>query len=286
MMKTYSRQTPGKINLFLEIKGKRPDSWHEILTLFYPVTALSDRVELSFGGEGIRIECPVSGVPLNEDNLMAKAANAFYAAAGRPCPGMTIHLEKNLPVAGGMGGGSSDAGAVLDLLQRHSGIELSPEKLAAAALSAGSDVPFFLNPVPSVGRGRGEILQETALPENLPLLLIPGVFPISAAWGYRHWQDVPRSGRYELDALLKALAAGDYAAAGGLLCNDLEGAAVRKFPLLARFFGLLRESGGAPLMSGSGSTVFALYPGFSERDRAFENLKNEISQYDAVLVKS
>ena len=286
MMKTYSRQTPGKINLFLEIKGKRPDSWHEILTLFYPVTALSDRVELSFGGEGIRIECPVSGVPLNEDNLMAKAAKAFYAAAGRPCPGMTIHLEKNLPVAGGMGGGSSDAGAVLTLLQRHSGIALSPEKLAEAALSVGSDVPFFLNPVPSVGRGRGELLQETALPEDLPLLLIPGVFPISAAWGYRHWQDVPRSGRYDLDALLKALSAGDYAAAGGLLCNDLEGAAVRKFPLLARFFGLLRESGGAPLMSGSGSTVFALYRGFAERDRAFESLKNEISQYDAVLVKS
>ena len=286
MMKTYSRQTPGKINLFLEIKGKRPDSWHEILTLFYPVTALSDRVELSFGGEGIRIECPASGVPLNEDNLMVKAVKAFYAAAGRPCPGITIRLEKNLPVAGGMGGGSSDAGAVLNLLQQHSGIELSPEKLAAAALSVGSDVPFFLNPVPSVGRGRGELLQETALPENLPLLLIPGVFPISAAWGYRHWQDVPRSGRYELDALLKALAAGDYAAAGGLLCNDLEGAAVRKFPLLARFFGLLRESGGAPLMSGSGSTVFALYRGFAERDRAFEGLKNEISQYDAVLVKS
>jgi 4-diphosphocytidyl-2-C-methyl-D-erythritol kinase len=286
MMKTYSRQTPGKINLFLEIKGKRSDSWHEILTLFYPVKALSDRVELSFGGEGIRIECPNPGVPLDEDNLMAKAAKAFYAAAGQPCPGMTIRLEKKLPVAGGMGGGSSDAGAVLDLLQQHSGIELSPEKLAQAALSVGSDVPFFLNPVPSVGRGRGEILQETALPENLPLLLIPGVFPISAAWAYRHWQDVPRSGRYDLDALLKALSAGDYAAAGGLLCNDLEGAAVRKFPLLARFFSLLRESGGAPLMSGSGSTVFALYPGFAERDRAFEDLKNEISQYDAVMVKS
>ena len=286
MMKTYSRQTPGKINLFLEIKGKRPDSWHEILTLFYPVSALSDRVELSFGGEGIRIECPASGVPLNEDNLMVKAAKAFYTAAGQPCPGMTIRLEKNLPVAGGMGGGSSDAGAVLNLLQQHSGIELSPEKLAAAALSVGSDVPFFLNPVPSVGRGRGELLQETALPENLPLLLIPGVFPITAAWGYRHWQDIPRRGRYDLDALLKALSAGDYAAAGGLLCNDLEGAAVRKFPLLARFFGLLRESGGAPLMSGSGSTVFALYRGFAERDRAFEGLKNEISQYDAVLVKS
>lgn len=285
-MESCSLQTPGKINLFLEIKGKRPDSWHELLTLFYPVGTLSDRVELRFGGEGIRIECPTPGVPANEDNLMAKAAKAFYAAAGEPCPGLEIKLEKHIPVAGGMGGGSSDAGAVLNLLQRHSGISLSPEKLAEAALSVGSDVPFFLDPVPSVGRGRGELLQKAALPDRLPLLLIPGVFPISAAWAYRHWLDVPRSGRYDLDALLRALSSGDYVGAGGLLCNDLQGAAVRKFPLLARFCELLRESGGAPLMSGSGSTMFALYPGFAERDRTFESLKNEISQYDAVLVKS
>ena len=278
-------QTPGKLNLYLEIKGKRPDSWHELLTLFYPVGALSDRVEIRFGGEGIRIECSFPGVPLNEDNLMAKAVKAFYAAAGEPCPGMEIIMEKNIPVAGGMGGGSSDAGAVLTLLQKYSGVELAPEKLAQAALSVGSDVPFFLDPVPSIGRGRGEILQKVNLPDRLPLLLIPGVFPISAAWAYLHWQDVPRSGEYDLEKLLHMLASGDHAGAGRLLCNDLQGAAVRKFPLLARFSELLRDSGGAPLMSGSGSTMFALYPDFAGRDRAFENLKKEISKYDAVLVK-
>lgn len=286
MMHTYSLETPGKINLFLEIKGKRPDSWHELLTLFYPVRSLSDRVELRFGGEGIRIDCSSPGVPLDENNLMVKAADAFFAAAGVACPGMEIRLEKRLPVAGGMGGGSSDAGAVLILLQRHSGVALTPERLAQAALSVGSDVPFFLNPVPAIGRGRGEILQSADLPERLPLLLIPGIFPISAAWGYRHWLDVPRCGQYRLDDLLKELASGDFAAAGKFLCNDLQGAAVRKFPLLARFSELFRESGGAPLMSGSGSTMFALYRGFTERDRAFETLKNEVGKYDAVLVKS
>lgn len=284
-MQNCSLQTPGKINLYLEIKGKRPDSWHDLLTLFYPVKALSDRVEIRFGGEGIRIACLFPGVPLNEDNLMAKAAKAFYAAAGVSCPGMEIVLEKNIPAAGGMGGGSSDAGAVLLLLQKYSGIELSPEKLAQTALSVGSDVPFFLDPVPSIGRGRGEILQKVDLPDRLPLLLIPGVFPISAAWAYNHWQDVPRNGEYDLEKLLQMLASGDHAGAGKLLRNDLQGAAVRKFPLLARLSELLRDSGGAPLMSGSGSTMFALYPDFAARDRAFENLKNEISKYDAVLVK-
>ena len=82
-------ETPGKINLFLEIKGKRPDSWHELLTLFYPLPGLSDRVGLRFGGADgeIRLTCSAPGVPLDGENLMVKAARAFFAAAGKPCPG-------------------------------------------------------------------------------------------------------------------------------------------------------------------------------------------------------
>lgn len=285
-MDTYTLETPGKINLYLEVKGKRADSWHELLTLFYPVRSLSDRIGVCFGGEGIRIQCSVPGVPVNDDNLVVKAVKAFYSAAGRSCPGMEIELEKHIPVAGGMGGGSSDAGAVLKLLQEHSGCPLSTEKLAEAALSVGSDVPYFLNPVPAVGRGRGEILTPVELPEDLPLLLIPGCFPISAAWAYRHWQDVPQTKISNLDELLNLLKAGDAAGAGNFLRNDLEPAALLKFPLLAKFSLLLRESGGAPLMSGSGSTMFALYPDFELRDRACENLKSQLEPYNAILIKS
>ena len=285
-MDTYTLETPGKINLYIEIKGKRPDSWHELLTLFYPVRSLSDRIGLSFGGAGIRVRCRVPGVPVNDDNLIVKAVKAFYAAAGQPCPGMEITLDKHIPVAGGMGGGSSDAGAVLRLLQQYSDCPLSPEKLAAAALSVGSDVPYFLDPVPAVARGRGEILTPVDLLEDLPLLLIPGIFPISAAWAYRHWQDFPQPNLSDLDDLLRLLNAGDYAGAGRLLRNDLEPAALRKFPLLAKFAALLRESGGAPLMSGSGSTMFALFPDFELRDQACENLKAQLEPYNAVLIKS
>ena len=281
-------ETPGKINLFLEIKGKRPDSWHELLTLFYPLPGLSDRVGLRFGGaEGeIRLTCSAPGVPLDGENLMAKAARAFFAAAGKPCPGLELTLEKHLPVAGGMGGGSSDAGAVLRLLLKHSGIVLPPEKLSAAALSVGSDVPFFLDPVPSVGRGRGEVLSPLGLPPDLPLLLIPGIFPISAAWAYRHWREVPPVDPPSLDDLLKTLAAGDCAAAGRFLRNDLEGAVLRKFPLLQLLTERLRGSGGAPLLSGSGSTLFALYPDRSARDRAAAELAPELEKYHASAVKS
>ena len=285
MLSPFLLETPGKINLFLEIKGKRADSWHELLTLFYPIRGLSDHVELSFCGEGIQVECGLPGIPLNEENLAGKAAAAFFAAAGKPCPGMTIRLEKHLPAAGGMGGGSSNAGAVLRLLQMHSGIRLTPEKLAETALSIGSDVPFFLNPEPAVGRGRGEVLTPVELPEPLPLLLIPGCFPISAAWGYQHWKEAKQTRCSNLDDLLKSLSSGDFAAAGTFLRNDLEPAALRKFPLLECLSELLRESGGAPLMSGSGSTLFALYPDFACRDRAFELLSAELKPYDAVLIK-
>ena len=89
-----------------------------------------------------------------------------------------------------------------------------------------------------------------------------------------------------MDKLLNLLSAGDHAGAGKLLRNDLEPAALRKFPLLAKFAALLRESGGAPLMSGSGSTMFALYPDFKLRDRACETLKSQIEPYNAVLIKS
>ena len=285
-MSVVSLETPGKINLFLQVIGKRPDSWHELLTVFYPIRSLSDRVKITFGGAGIRVRCSVPGVPLNGDNLAVKAVLAFYAAAGQPCPDMEIELVKMLPAAGGMGGGSSDAGAVLRLLQQNSACPLSAEKLAEVALLIGSDVPYFLNPVPAVGRGRGEILTPVSLPENLPLLLIPGSFPVSAAWAYAHWKDIPRTCEADPDTLLKLLAAGDFAAAGKHLYNDLEPAALRKFPLLAILTDLLRGSGGFPLMSGSGPTLFALYPDFEARDRAFAACAPEIEKYHVSLIKS
>ena len=284
-MNPLSLETPGKINLFLEVKGKRADSWHELLTLFYPVRTLTDRVEIRFGGAGTRICCSLPGVPLNEDNLAAKAARAYFAAAQMPCPGMEIVLEKHLPAAGGMAGGSSDAGAVLRLLQRYSGNALPADRLAQVALSLGSDVPYFLDPAPAVGRGRGEILTGVGLPEDLPLLLIPGTFPISAAWAYAHWKDVPQTGRTGLTDLLPLLAAKNYAEAGKRLRNDLEPAALRKFPLLRMLTDLLRRSGGSPLMSGSGPTLFALYPDPDARDRAFRLCRAETEKYSVPLLK-
>ena len=285
-MDNYVLKTPGKINLFLEIKGQRPDSRHEILTLYFPVWGLSDQVGIVFGGSGIQVHCTtVPDVPQDRSNLAVRAAEAFYAAAGRPCPGISIQLDKRLPVAGGMGGGSSDAGAVLRLLQKYSGVELPRDVLEKTALSIGSDVPYFLNPVPAIGRGGGEQLFLVEMQDSLPILLVPGCFPISAAWAYRHWKDAAQTNLSDLDGLLSSLVSCDYAQAGKLLRNDLEPAALQKFPLLKKIAGLLRGSGGFPLMSGSGSSMFALYPDFPARIRAFDLLASEFEALDLPLIK-
>ncbi|MBQ9338398.1 MAG: 4-(cytidine 5'-diphospho)-2-C-methyl-D-erythritol kinase [Lentisphaeria bacterium] len=280
-MDPLTLETPGKINLYLKVEGRRADGWHDLLTLFYPIPGLSDRITLRFGGEGVRIVCDVPGVPLDRGNLAVKAAEAYYAAAGAEVPGMEIRIEKHLPVAGGMGGGSSDAGAVLRLLQSAEG-KLTPARLARTALEIGSDVPFFLHPVPSIGRGRGEILTPVDLSADLPLLLVPGSFPVSAGWAFRHWR--PDGNDTGPEYLIASLRAHDLAAAGALLRNDLEPAALQKFPMLSMIADHLRRTGGAPLMSGSGPTMFALYPDPASHGRACRELADLFAEYDIPLL--
>ena len=281
-MDSLTLETPGKINLYLKVEGRRADGWHDLLTLFYPVPGMSDRITLRFGGEGVRIVCDAPGVPLDRRNLAVKAVEGYYAAAGSCVPGVEVRIEKHLPVAGGMGGGSSDAGAVLRLLQSAEA-KLTPGQLARAALEIGSDVPYFLDPVPAVGRGRGEVLTPVGLPDDLPLLLVPGCFPVSAGWAFRHWH--PAGKDPGPDGLISKLQARDHAAAGALLRNDLEPAALRKFPLLSMIADGFRRTGGAPLMSGSGPTMFALYPDPVSRDRACKILAEDFSGHRISVLK-
>lgn len=271
-------ETPGKINLYLEIKGKMVSGYHELLTLFYPVD-LCDRVSLHFTSSGgICCSCSDPSVPADERNLACKAAMLYFQEAKLPCSGLEIRIVKRLPVSGGMGSGSSDAGAVLRLLQKYTNGALKQEKLKRLALSIGSDVPFFLNPVPSEGRMQGEEL--TALEKvgaySLPLLLIPGMFPISASWAYAHWRSsVEIRENASMTSLVHALQQKDFELAGRFLRNDLAGCVMEKFPLLRILEQQVRETSGSVLLSGSGPTLFALYKDFASRDRAWEILREQ-----------
>ena len=182
-------------------------------------------------------------------------------AAGMDVPGVVIHLEKHIPVAAGMGGGSADGATVLRLLQDRFHA-LSQEQLEAAAFSLGADVPFFLNPRPSHVTGAGEhIAPVDGLPEHLPILLAAPQFPVSAAWAYQH-MDLARAVAEPpcTNELIDALRRRDFESAARFMRNDLEHALFVKFPLLDILRDFLLAQGALRVMvSGSGPTLLALF---------------------------
>ena len=253
-------QTPSKVNLFLKVAGKLPNGFHAIETLFVPLNMPSDELELQFSADGkqeIKVSCAHPGVPCDERNLCWKAAKKVLSALS-VTDSVSITIRKNIPVAGGMGGGSSDAGAVITALQKQYGF--LDDKGAAIALECGSDVPFFLNPTPSTGFGQGEILTSVEgliLPE---IRIIPMDFPISAKWAYQNLAPETKDDPRSLDEMISALRAGDFKAVTELIRNDLAPAAFRKFPLLemTRQKFEAENPGWKVQLSGSGATLFAV----------------------------
>ncbi len=260
---TLTRPSACKVNLLLNILGKRADGFHELETVMQPV-ALHDELTFKRGGATLQLSCSNPALPVDSTNLVHRAATAFLESA-RITDGVSIHLTKNIPMAAGLGGGSGNAATTLLGLNELFGKPLSPEQLFQIAARLGSDVPFFLQHQPAMALGRGEQVESlapfAALQGAWMLLIHPG-FGISTPWAYKELANFPdalngRAGRArELIALLQA---GDLAAAGAAFYNSLEAPALRKYPVLALFQEFLRTHGAAAtLMSGSGSTTFAL----------------------------
>lgn len=279
-MTKLEKDSPCKVNLLLNILGRRPDGFHELETLFHPVN-LCDRLTFERGGSGITLTCSDAGLPVDATNLVHRAAAKFLEAA-RISDGARLHLEKNIPLAAGLGGGSGNAATTLLGLNQLFGGPLSAEKIDALAASLGSDVNFFLQNKPALATGRGEKIQAlsplAALRGKAFLLIHPG-FGVSTAWAYQNLARFPdalngRPGRAQnLASLLKA---DDLSAAAPEFYNSLEAPALEKFPLLALFQEFLREHGArVALMSGSGSTTFAIADGKPAAESLSEKLKSK-----------
>jgi 4-diphosphocytidyl-2-C-methyl-D-erythritol kinase len=260
-----------KVNLLLNILGKRADGYHDLETLMHPV-GLCDRLTFERAGAGIQLSCSDPSLPVNPKNLVVQAAGLFAKAVGLgPGEGIRIHLQKNIPVAAGLGGGSGNAAITLLALNELFDHPLPAAKLEELAAALGSDVPFFLQTRPALATGRGEIIQPLdafpALRGVYFVLVHPG-FGISTPWAYQQLANFPAAvhgtpGRAQrLIALLQT----NLKAAAPELFNALEAPALRKYPLLELFQEFFRDNGAsATLMSGSGSATFALVP---ERDAA------------------
>jgi 4-diphosphocytidyl-2-C-methyl-D-erythritol kinase len=257
--------TPAKINPYLRIVGVRPDGYHNIETVFLPLRSLIDRVTIASAETGeLTLKCTAPGVPDGADNLAWRAAEAFAKFAGI-VPSWQITVRKEIPVAAGLGGGSSDAAAVLRIL--HGAYPaLSDQDVFSIAARLGADVPFFLCPRPSIGRGIGETLLPLKITRPLPVLLVFPRFPISTAWSYGCWQADTTPGA--LDPLCQALRCANVEKVDNHLANDLAPAAFAKFPLLRMIRAeLLNLGANAVGMSGSGPTLFAFCPHLDDAQR-------------------
>ncbi|MFA6716495.1 MAG: 4-(cytidine 5'-diphospho)-2-C-methyl-D-erythritol kinase [Victivallaceae bacterium] len=281
-------KTPSKINLFLKVTGRCENFYHSIRTLFLPLAEPSDEITIDFtAAPGITVNCDMPGVPRDERNLCWKTAAEYAAVAGIE-PSWQITLKKNIPVAAGMGGGSSDAAAVLRILNERCR-KLSNGELAAIARRCGADVPFFLSPRPALASGIGDILEypEIDFPE-IPLLLINPGFPIAAAWAYGK-PAAENIGKLSTDIeenIMDALRQGNLEKLSALIFNDLSPACYRKFPLLETLKSELLESGAAAVeISGSGPTMFALCENFAKRNELAAHFTEKYPQMTVIKSK-
>jgi 4-diphosphocytidyl-2-C-methyl-D-erythritol kinase len=259
---SVTRYIPGKINLFLDVLGKRPDGYHELRTIFLPVSEPLDEVSVRpLATAGLEVACSHPGVPGGEANICWRAAQAFAGAAGVE-PIWRVEIAKRIPVAAGMGGGSADAAATLVALNELCGNSLSMAVLHELAAGIGADVPFFLNPRPALGEGIGDRLRPVPLACDLSLVLVNPGFPVPVRWSYANLNRVSRPPVPDSNALLAAMAAGDFAGIAAGVHNALEYAVRDKFPVVDMLRDAMLAAGCATVaVSGSGPTLFGLVDG-------------------------
>jgi 4-diphosphocytidyl-2-C-methyl-D-erythritol kinase len=264
---------PAKINLCLRVVARRPDGYHEIESVMCPV-GLYDHLTLSPGDE-IAIRCDAAHVPTDDTNLAHRAATLFFDALAntgrRPlAAGVHIALRKQIPVGAGLGGGSSDAAAVLTGLNRIHGAPFDGDRLRSMALLLGADCPFFVDARPALATGIGEALHPVSnLPKYKAIIIYPGLH-ISTAEVYKKL-------KLRLTKDQKKTNYSDFTGPNfdvrHYLSNDLEAVTENAHPEINAAKSLLNQNGAlGALMSGSGSSVFGLFSAEQEARRAFAAL--------------
>ncbi len=257
--------SPAKINLFLHITGKRPDGYHNLVSLMCCIS-LYDTVLLAFGVKKTSVFCADHRVPEDETNLAFRAANIFLKALNKN-EGVEIFINKKIPVAAGLGGGSSNAAAVLLGLNRYYGHPFSRDELMSMGLSIGADVPFFIFQKPAIATGIGEKLEACEALEPFQILLVYPGFNVSTAEVYKginlgltkckKKNKFTSFKKYRFDVKSH-------------MCNDLEIVTASKHhDIIVIKKTLLNHGARGSLMSGSGSAVFGLFSDYDKVRKAY-----------------
>lgn len=278
---------PAKVNLFLEVLGKRPDGYHEIATLMVAVRlydTLVFRAEQAprLNESGLTLRCSDTKLSAGPENLVLRAAKLLQDRTGcKKCA--SIRLIKRIPMAAGLAGGSTDAAATLFGLNRLWQLGLSAGDLAKLSAEIGSDIPFFFHTPAAWCTGRGELVAAVKLPIPLHFVLLCPDFGLATAAVYKNVvvPPAPASG----EPLRQAVAKGDVDLIGGLLHNRLQLAAETMDPRVAEYAKMLADCSPAGcLMSGSGSTLFAYCRSAQEAERIAAELKTRTRAHESRLI--
>ena len=258
-----------KINFSLKILARRSDGFHEIETLIAPIS-LCDEIKIEKRARGINFQCDDPSVPQGDDNLVVLAAKAFFDQTKQK-GGISIELQKKIPHGAGLGGGSSDAAATLLALNQLFEAKLSNEELAKLGSTIGSDVPFFIFGSAATCKGRGEIVSPTQLKKKLSILLLKPGFSVSTSWAYARWRESRE---------IPSVSYGPQEFARQTFVNDLERPVFEKFVFLAqvKMWLVKQPEVGAALMSGSGSTTFAVMRQGADVDLVVKRARQELDR--------
>lgn len=269
-----------KINLILAILGKRPDGYHELLTILHPIS-LFDEIVIKRGNKGFTLETRLEdlpagqSIPLTEDNLAAKAVKLFFENIGEE-PSAGIDLIKRIPIGGGLGGGSSDAANTLTGLNELFGYPLSNETLYNICLNLGMDVPFFLEPRPALCKGRGEIIEKRY--KNIKfwcVLVNPGKI-LSTKLVYSSLNSA-LTGRETRDNISRFEEIPNVGKSNNYISNDLEEPAIKICPEIGHIKKLLADSGAVKsFVCGSGSTVCGLTENKAQAWEVMKRIKRDL----------
>ena len=263
-----------KINLTLDILGKRPDGFHEVAMVMQTI-GLHDTLVMEKTERDIELSINVPWLKADEKNLAWRAAELMrqeYGIEG----GVRIELTKRIPVAAGLAGGSADAAAVLKGMNDLYGLQLDEEKLCELGARLGSDIPFCIMGGTMLAAGRGEVLTRLSdMPETWVVLAKPRI-SVSTAWAYQNYDEQGAERHPDNEAIKQAIARGNRKAVAGLLCNVLESVTIKKYDVIAEYKQMMLDKGAmASMMSGSGPTVFGLAKNREQAEAIADVLRQE-----------
>ena len=274
---TLQEKAYAKLNLSLDVTGRRPDGYHEMVMLMQTVS-LCDELSIAPGDKGLRASSNLRYVPGDERNLAVRAARMYLEAAGERVPGLDISIRKRIPVGSGMGGGSADAAAVLRALERHYGQRLGPGRLLELAGQIGSDVAFCLAGGTMLAPGRGELLRPLPPLPRCFFVVVKPSFSVSTPELFRSLDKSPLRVHPDTAGLLAALETGDLKELCRRMYNVFEDVDDRRMRSIRQIKGRLLDGGAlGAIMTGTGSAVFGVFEQREAAEACCAGLKKELS---------